>query len=209
MSFPKEDAGKTVTINAAPLYNRCHNNPHLEWLGPTGEILSGSARSVDQVRLDENGNAFVVALGLSSCAAGNSLIEAILEETPYTAYTSEFTVEPPPTGGGGPDEPHCEIHSLPSFADQGSDPSHVADYIEVRCEEVFAEQHVEIKLQSLDLRCHDTLHWASRTPSSGSGATTESSSSITLELDNDGNAAAVLWGGPGCDPGKASSPPPS
>ena len=45
--------------------------------------------------LDNDGNAFVVLVGNSSCAAGTSLIEASLENAPYTTYTTNFTVEPP------------------------------------------------------------------------------------------------------------------
>ena len=47
------------------------------------------------VYLDNDGNAFVVLVGNSSCAAGTSLIEASLENAPYTTYTTEFTIEPP------------------------------------------------------------------------------------------------------------------
>jgi hypothetical protein len=47
------------------------------------------------VRLDNDGNAWVLLLGDSSCAAGSSLVEASLESAPYTTYESSFTVEPP------------------------------------------------------------------------------------------------------------------
>ena len=33
-----------------------------------------------------------VLLGNSSCAAGTSLIEASLENAPYTTYTTDFTI---------------------------------------------------------------------------------------------------------------------
>ena len=42
------------------------------------------------VKLDNDGNAFVVLIGNSSCAAGTSMIEASLENAPYTTYTTEF-----------------------------------------------------------------------------------------------------------------------
>ena len=45
--------------------------------------------------LDNDGNAFVVVIGNSSCAAGDSMIEASLENAPYTTYTANFTIEPP------------------------------------------------------------------------------------------------------------------
>ena len=47
------------------------------------------------VQLDNDGNAFVVLIGNSSCAAGTSLIEASLVNAPYTTYTTDFTIEPP------------------------------------------------------------------------------------------------------------------
>ena len=50
------------------------------------------------VRLDNDGNAFAVVLGGGSCAAGSSLIEATLEQAPYTTYTGTFTIEPPTPG---------------------------------------------------------------------------------------------------------------
>ena len=45
--------------------------------------------------LDNDGNAFAVLIGNASCAAGTSLIEASLENAPYTTYTTDFTIEPP------------------------------------------------------------------------------------------------------------------
>jgi hypothetical protein len=47
------------------------------------------------VRLDNNGNAFVLILAEESCASGSSLIEASLVKAPYTTYTTEFTIESP------------------------------------------------------------------------------------------------------------------
>ena len=40
------------------------------------------------VTLDNDGNAFVVLIGANSCASGSSLIEASLENAPYTTYTT-------------------------------------------------------------------------------------------------------------------------
>jgi hypothetical protein len=51
-----------------------------------------------EVELDNNGNAFVVALAGASCAAGTSTIEASLVGPPYTTYTNTFTIlSPRPT----------------------------------------------------------------------------------------------------------------
>ena len=53
--------------------------------------------------LDNDGNAFAVLIGNSSCAAGTSMIEASLENAPYTTYTTEFTVEPPQPSNPAPE----------------------------------------------------------------------------------------------------------
>ena len=53
------------------------------------------------MRLDDDGNAFALLLGGGSCASGASLIEASLENAPYTTYTATFTIEPPTPGYGG------------------------------------------------------------------------------------------------------------
>ena len=37
----------------------------------------------------------MMLIGNASCASGTSLIEASLEEAPYTTYTGQFTIEPP------------------------------------------------------------------------------------------------------------------
>ena len=51
-----------------------------------------------KVKLDDDGNAFVVALGGPSCASGETEVEASLEKAPYTTYGSIYTVlAPKPT----------------------------------------------------------------------------------------------------------------
>jgi hypothetical protein len=50
---------------------------------------------VQGVELDNDGNAFVIAIGDASCAPGASLIEADLEAKPYTTFTNPFTIEAP------------------------------------------------------------------------------------------------------------------
>ena len=58
-----------------------------------GSITSGP--EVRGVQLDNNGNAFVIAIGDSSCAEGASLIEADLEAKPFTTFTTNFLIEAP------------------------------------------------------------------------------------------------------------------
>ena len=58
-----------------------------------GEVSGVS--EVTGVTLDNDGNAFVVVIGDSSCAEGPSLIEADLESKPFTTFTTTFTTLPP------------------------------------------------------------------------------------------------------------------
>ena len=100
-----------MNVNASQVLSRCTQSPHIEWLwmGPPGYPHSVAGGKDTTVYLDNDGNAFVVLIGNESCAAGSSLIEASLENAPYTSYTTEFTVEPPqPT--------------LPSLPNQGVAP---------------------------------------------------------------------------------------
>jgi hypothetical protein len=93
---------KEVHIASEEMFNRCRQFPHLHWFtevstGPTtSELREENDRSeVTEVRLDNDGNAFVVLIGDSSCAEGVSLIEGDLESKPFTTFTAPFTIEAP------------------------------------------------------------------------------------------------------------------
>src|SRR5438876_1085703 len=84
----------------------------------------------------------------------------------------------------------CVVKALPSsFMDQGEfgSASSVADIIEVECEEVYAEKFVRISANELFSRCDKKLYW--RTPYNPKLST---GPSFSVELDNDGNATAVV-----------------
>ena len=103
---------------------------------------------------------------------------------------------PPPT-----DPETCVVHTLPSsFMDQGEfgAASSVADVVEVECEEVYAEKHVTISANELYSRCDKRLYWTEP-----SGIEQASGPSTTVTLDNDGNATAVVFGGPSCAAGES------
>jgi len=100
VEFPPVFAEEPVNINASQVYARCHNQPKTEWIvmgsGEEGpRVISIGTEEVNDISLDNDGNAFVVLVGNSSCASGTSLIEASLENAPYTTETTEFTIEPP------------------------------------------------------------------------------------------------------------------
>jgi len=91
-----------VRIGSEELFRRCREAPHLRWILMNGqEIPAGEGgpeegvSEVNRVKLDNDGNAFVIAIGDHSCAPGTSLIEADLESKPYTTYTTNFTIEAP------------------------------------------------------------------------------------------------------------------
>jgi hypothetical protein len=84
-----------VRIGSEELYHRCHLAPHLHWIGIDGSEKT-EVSEVTGVPLDNAGNGFVIVIGDASCAPGRSLIEADLEESPFTTLTpASFTVEAP------------------------------------------------------------------------------------------------------------------
>ena len=104
----------------------------------------------------------------------------------------------------------CVVHALPdTFMDQGEfgSASSVADIIEVECEEVYAEKYVRISANELYSRCDQRLYW--RTPyqqevgDEAQGWEESSDPSFSVELDNDGNATAIVVGGPSCAAGES------
>jgi hypothetical protein len=85
---------QNVRIGSEELYHRCHLAPHLRWIGIDGSETTGVSE-VTGVPIDNAGNAFVIVVGDASCAPGGSLIEADLEESPFTTLKTTFDDEPP------------------------------------------------------------------------------------------------------------------
>jgi hypothetical protein len=81
-----------VTIKSDELYDRCGGL--LTWVGPEETILATDSPEAT-VYLDNNGNAFVVAIGGPSCASGRSHVQADLVYAPYTTYTTTFNILSP------------------------------------------------------------------------------------------------------------------
>jgi hypothetical protein len=109
---------KRVRIASEELFSRCREEPHLRWVTMDGSVtpLNGEGRpEITGVPLDDDGNAFVIALGDSSCAEGPSLIEADLENKPFEQFTTTFTILPPqPTA-----EPSFTIEKLQQIDGSG------------------------------------------------------------------------------------------
>jgi hypothetical protein len=113
---------KRVRIGSEELFARCRVAPKLRWFQIVGGTEGAEVREVSGVSevtgvtLDNDGNAFVVVIGDSSCAEGPSLIEADLESKPFTTFTTTFTTQPPqPTA-----EPSFTIEKLQQIAGAGS-----------------------------------------------------------------------------------------
>jgi hypothetical protein len=98
VEFPPVYAEKNVNISDEQLFAQCGVAPHLEWIGPDEDVLGVGVEGVTKVKLDNDGNAFVVLLGGPSCASGPTEVEASLEVAPYTTKTTTFTVAPPEAG---------------------------------------------------------------------------------------------------------------
>jgi hypothetical protein len=97
VEFPPVFAEEYVNVDFSQLYARCHEYPHTEviTMSENGYPHTEKGYETETLQLDNDGNAFMILIGNSSCAAGSSLIEASLEHAPYTTYTTEFTIEPP------------------------------------------------------------------------------------------------------------------
>jgi hypothetical protein len=90
--FPSYNSGQTVQFSDDQLYNQCHGN--ITWYGPDEQLLSVGTKTVTTT-LDNNGNAFVVALAGPSCASGPTLGTVDLVGPPFTTYTHNFNVLSP------------------------------------------------------------------------------------------------------------------
>ena len=90
--FPSYDSQQQVTFSDDQLYNQCHGN--IYWYGSEEVLLSAGTKSASTT-LDNNGNAFVIAIGGPSCASGHTLGQVELNAAPYTTYTHGFTVLSP------------------------------------------------------------------------------------------------------------------
>jgi hypothetical protein len=92
VEFPSVYAEHQVEISDAELYDSCAGN-RIEWILPNATSFTYN-KSVT-VKLDDNGNAFVVALAGPSCATGTTLVQAELTGPPYKTLTTQFTVLSP------------------------------------------------------------------------------------------------------------------
>jgi hypothetical protein len=97
--------------------------------------------------------------------------------------------------------PICQVFAHPAggFIETGlgSTTSSVAFVLTVRCKPVYSETTVELSSPQLSNACRDTLSWYSPTGKAGK-ASVGRGEAFNVFLDDDGNATAVVWGGPSC-----------
>ena len=183
-------AEQNVRVSSAELYDRCAHG--LTWSVPYPyEPEKGPSFSM---KLDNDGNATAVLWGGPSCAAGESLISAHLETAPYTTVTTGFTVLPPRPSTPG-------VSASPSTEVEDEVTSSVATIVQVEFPPVFAEQRVNIDAEQLYARCGvaPRLVWVG----ADANKLGEGTSSVTVKLDNDGNAFVVALGGGSCAAGSS------
>jgi hypothetical protein len=89
--YPSAFSEDPVEFSDAQLYDRCAGG--ITWVGADGQILGHGKSAV--TTLDDNGNAFVVAVAGPSCASGATLGTADLVGPPYTTYANVFWVLSP------------------------------------------------------------------------------------------------------------------
>jgi len=191
-------AGRSVKVTATELFDRCSDK--LEWVGrvewPLLKFLGliGIGKSVT-LRLDDAGNTWAVVFAGPGCASGESLISSHLEAPPYSTVTTAFTVLAPRVTPAG-------ASVLPSEITLGDLASSFGAIVQVEYPSVFAEDWVTINAEQLAVRCKIPPHLIWFGPNLqllGFGA----ESSARVQLDDDGNAFAVVFGAFSCAAGTA------
>jgi hypothetical protein len=173
-------AGAPVRIAAQELMNRC--NGHMSWVLPY-PYESTSAEPIE-VRLDAGANA-TVAVFADTCAAGESLVTAHLEQEPYYTATASFDVLAPKEMPEGVTViPESE---LPTFTHKS-----VAVVVPVAFEaDEASQQKVKISSQELFSSCAGNVVWVGP-EGSILGSDTPSTE---VQLDYDGRAFVAALAG--------------
>jgi len=194
-------AEQYVKLSATELYNRCHS---LEWaqISQYEHESYSDGPSLSDVQLDDAGNATVALIAGPSCASGESLVSAHLEEAPYETFTTSYTVLPPHSTPPG-------VTANPSSQVEDDITSSVATIVEVEFPSVYAEQYVNITAEQLYARCGDDprLLWVTPGDIVGEPSLKHADlgeifgESTEVQLDNSGNAFVVVVGSSSCASG--------
>jgi hypothetical protein len=180
------EAGQPVTLEDSGLYARCGNQ--LNWAQPVPYVRSSGASF--GVTLDTFGNATAV-MWASGCAAGETHVRATLGVPPNTVRETSFAVLPPSETVAG-------VTALPHSQVEGAEGS-LATVIEAEFAPRDAERKVELNAAGLFHRCATKphLHWIFQGRERAGGKVAR------VTLDNNGNAFAIVLGGPSCAVGES------
>ena len=173
-----------VEIHTPQLFNACQGQ--LRWYNPTTTAVVAGGEDFD-VQLDDDGNATAIVLGGPSCAASLDLIEADLTVAPYTTVITQVQIAPPRDTRPG-------VFALPAQQVEDDITSSVATIFYVEFPSVYSEHKVEISDAELYDRCDGhRITWI--LPNS---TTFTYGKSVTVTLDDNGNAFVVALAGPSC-----------
>jgi hypothetical protein len=174
-----EEAGQPVVIEAPELYARCGDR--LKWYQPAPyAVASGPSFTAT---LDKFGNA-TAAMWTSQCKFGETQIKATLGVSPSTSVGASFDVQPPePTEAGA--------YTLPEDQVEGATDS-FATILQVEFPSFDSLKEVELSA-GMYHSCNHHLEWIT-----DEGKVKRHGKWVRLPLDNDGNAFAIVLGGPRC-----------
>jgi hypothetical protein len=180
-----QEAGQPVTLEDAQLYARCGNR--LNWGQPV-PYTTASGPSFN-LTLDSFGNATAV-LWSSGCAGSQTQLSATLDVAPHTTAATTFTVLPSSQTAPG-------VRALPSNQVEGAEFS-FATVLEAEFSNG-AGKRIEVSASNLFHRCKTKPHlrWIYQGKERAGGK------AVRLTLDNNGNAFAIILGGPSCTVGES------
>jgi hypothetical protein len=177
---------QAVEIRTPQLGHACQGQ--LMWYSATTTTVLGNGDSFD-VRLDEDGSATAVVLGGPNCAASWDLIEADLTVAPYTTATTRVQIALPVNTQPG-------VRAFPSSEVEDSTTASVATVFRVEFPGVDAGHEVQVSHAELYDSCAGHIAWTFPNTT-----TLEFGKSVTMTLDDNGNAFAVALAGPSCASG--------
>ena len=186
-------ANQTVDISSQQLFLDCLSLAWKSSANNTPSAVVSTTAGVNGVILDNDGNATVEVQG-EDCAPGKNLIEADLNNAPYTTAYTWLTAVPPgitaePTIVGSPN-PEVETgDGAPNNAE-----SQVYANFLIEENPVYAEQIVDVTSAQLTARCEPGKTLWSSTAGVGGGGTLIGNIGVTAVLDNDGNADVTFEG---------------
>jgi hypothetical protein len=180
-----DEAGQTVTVEDPQLYAHCGN--HLNW-AQAAPYTPTSGPSLN-VTLDKFGNAAAVLWSVH-CGSGETLLTAKLDVAPFSVAQTSFAVLPPHRTPSG-------LWALPRAQVEGAEGT-FATVIDTGFENG-SQLKAEISAANVYHRCRARphLHWIYQ------GREKTGGKSVTVKLDNNGLAFAILLAGPSCQVGES------